>query len=117
VSLRRRYLAGLLLALTAQAVGILLVPAPYRADAAWGAVIALLIQGPLGWWVLRSIGRPRFQLVWTLGMGIRLAVIALTGIVLAPALHWDATTALGSMTVAMLMLLAAEVVTAMREHT
>ena len=117
MSLRRRYSAGLLLALTAQAVGILFVPPPYQANVAWGAVIALLIQAPLGWWVLRNIGRPRFQLVWTLGMGIRLAAIALTGIVLAPALHWDATATLGSMTGAMLMLLAAEVVTAMREHT
>jgi hypothetical protein len=117
VSLRRRYSAGLLVVLAVMAFGILLVPAAYRSDAAWGAAIALLIQGPLGWWVLRSIGRPRFQLVWTLGMGIRLAGVALMGVLLVPVLHWDMTAALGSMSAAMLMLLAAEVVTAMREHT
>ena len=113
----RRYSSGLLLVLMAIGLGILLVPDRYRDDAGWGAAIALLVQAPLGWWVLRSIGARRFQLVWTLGMGIRLAVVALTGVLLVPALHWDATTTLGSMVLTMLMLLAAEVVTAMREHT
>jgi hypothetical protein len=113
----RRYVAGLALVLGAGTALILLLPATLRMPASLGAVIALLIQAPLGWWVVRSIGTRRFQLVWTAGMGIRLGAVALTGLVLVPAAGWDATPVLGSMVIALLMLLVAEVVTAMREHS
>jgi hypothetical protein len=113
----RRYLTGLALVLGAGTALILLLPATVRAPASLGAGIALLVQAPLGWWVVRSIGTSRFQLVWTAGIGIRFAAVGLTGLLLVPAAGWDATAVLGSMVTALLMLLAAEVVTAMREHS
>jgi hypothetical protein len=112
-----RYSTGLGAIVLGGAVVILLLPPAQRPQAGLGATIALLLQAPLGWWVLRSIGTPRFQLIWTVSMGIRLLAVAATALVLIPWLGWDATAVLGSLVVALLMLLLAEAVTAVRENS
>ncbi len=48
--------------------------------------IALAVQGPFGWWVLRAVGTERLLLVWALGIGTRLAVVAACGATIAPRL-------------------------------
>lgn len=79
--------------------------------------LGLLVQAPLGWYTIRSVGTERFQLVWVLGMMIRLAMVALAGLVLVPALHWQLVPALAGLVVTILVLLVVEVLTVMRQHS
>jgi hypothetical protein len=48
--------------------------------------IALVVQGPLGWWLVRAIGTDRFLLVWAAGIAARLAVVAACALAIAPKL-------------------------------
>lgn len=91
-------------------------PTP-RKEVATGVLLGLIVQAPLGWWTVRSIGTDRFQLVWVLGMLIRLAVLAITGLVLIPVFGWRMVPVLGALVVTVLVLLLVEVMTAVREHS
>ncbi len=60
--------------------------------AVWIALLAsVLVQGPLGWWVIRSVGTQRFLLVWGLGVLGRLMLIGLLAAVVGPAYGLAAT--------------------------
>ncbi len=52
-----------------------------------------------------------------MGMMVRLALVVLAGLVLVPALRWQMVPALGGLVGAILVLLAVEVVTVMRENS
>ena len=108
---RGRYLSGLLLAALAAVVVVLAVPGDIRPEIAWATAIGLLIQAPLGWVTVRSLGTERFQLVWGLGMVLRLAAVALAGLILVPGLRWEMGPTLGALVATMLVLLVVEVVT------
>jgi heme A synthase len=111
------YVAGAA-AITAIGLAILLLISPEaRPEIAWGLGIAIALQAPLGWWTVRSIGAPRFQLVWSAGMMIRLAVVALAALVVAPAYRLEIEPLLGTLVGGMMALLMVEALTAMREHT
>jgi hypothetical protein len=98
-------------------IGIALALGPaVRREAIWGVVLGLVVQAPLGWWILRSIGTERFQVAWIAGILIRLGVVAIAGLVLIPAFGWRLVPALGALVATVLVLLLVEVVTAMREH-
>ena len=84
-----RYLAGLLVVATVGLAAVFTVSPDIRREVAWGIGVALLVQAPLGWWTVRSIGTDRFQLVWVLGMVIRLALVAIAGLILVPELRWE----------------------------
>ena len=77
----------------------------------------LLVQAPLGWWTLRSIGTEKFQSVWVGGMIFRFAVVAVAALVLAPVYRWDTGPVLLALVATLLVLLLVEAVTAMREHS
>ena len=49
--------------------------APYGGAGWGGGGVGLVLQTPLGWWAIQSIGTERFMAVWTLGMLVRLAVV------------------------------------------
>jgi hypothetical protein len=117
VTLGRRYLLGV--AVIGAAGGSLLpaVPEDVRAEAAWGLGTGLVLQTPLGWWALRSIGTERFLLVWVLGMLVRLSVVAIAGWVLLPVLGGRAGAMLGGMVAALVGLLLVEGFTAFQEHS
>ena len=80
-----RYAAGLAgVALAAAAAGAAL---PEHRTSVWVALgIAMLVQGPLGWWLVRSLGSERLLWVWGLGMVVRIALLAAAAWILAPGL-------------------------------
>ena len=86
-------------------------------ETAWGVLLGVVIQAPLTWLTLRSIGTERFQLIWVSGMLIRLAALAFAGLILVPALNWRMGPALGSLLGTLLALLLVEVVAAARAHS
>ena len=88
-----------------------------RTELAGGIALGFLIQAPLGWWTVRGLGTPKFQVVWALGMLIRLAMVALTGLVLVPALGWRMAPTLAGLVTTLLVLLGVEVLTVMRENS
>ena len=58
----------------------------------WVAVLAsIVVQGPLGWWVIRSVGTRRFLMVWGLGLLARLLLIGLMAVLVGPAFGLPAT--------------------------
>jgi len=84
---RLRYLAGLagIGALTA-AVSRGLAP-PARGALGLALVLAVAVQGPLGWWLIGAVGTARFLVVWGIGIGARVGLVAVTAFIIVPVLH------------------------------
>ena len=114
---RQRYLSGLATVAVFAAVGLAQASPAGRTELAGGIALGFLIQAPLGWWTVRSVGTPKFQAVWALGMLIRLAMMALTGLVLVPALGWLMAPTLAGLVTTLLVLLGVEVLTVMKENS
>ena len=112
-----RYLTGVAMVAAGGAVVAAAVPAADRAVVGWGIVIGLVLQTPLGWWAIRSIGTDRFMAVWGLGMLVRLTVVAVVGFAVLPVLGRRAGSMLGSMVGVLVALLLVEGVAALREHS
>ena len=112
-----RYLTGVVMVAAGGAVVAAVVPAADRAVVGWGIVIGLVLQTPLGWWAIRSIGTERFMAVWGLGMLTRLTVVAVVGVAVLPVLGRRSGPMLGSMVGVLVALLLVEGVTALREHS
>jgi heme A synthase len=117
VTLGLRYLAGVAGVAALGAVLVAVVPATDRAAVGWGVVVGLVLQTPLGWWAIRSIGTERFVVVWGLGMLVRFASVLVAGLVVLPVLGRRAGAMLGSMVGVLVALLLVEGVTALREHS
>jgi heme A synthase len=117
VTLGGRYLAGVAMVAAGGAALTALVPDTDRMPAGWGVVVGLVLQTPLGWWAVRSIGTDRFMAVWALGMLVRLAVVLVAGLVVLPVLGGRAGPMLGAMVGVLVALLFVEGVTALREHS
>jgi len=117
MSAGERYLSGLALTAALSAAVVGLTPPAIRIELARGMGLGLLVQAPLGWYTIRSVGTERFQLVWVLGMMTRLAMVALAGLVLVPALDWQLVPTLAGLVVTILVLLVMEVLTVMRQHS
>lgn len=112
-----RYVSGLLVVAIMGLVAVLTVSPQIRREVAWGIGLALAVQAPLGWWTVRSIGTDRFQLVWVMGMVIRLILVALAGLVLVPELRWELIATLAAIVATMLVLLVVEVVTVLGKNS
>jgi hypothetical protein len=117
VRLGLRYLTGVAMVAAGGAVVAAVVPAADRVVVGWGIVIGLILQTPLGWWAIRSIGTERFMAVWGLGMLVRLTVVAVVGFAVLPVLGGRAGSMLGSMVGVLVALLLVEGVTALREQS
>jgi heme A synthase len=117
VTLGLRYLAGVAGVAALGAVVTAVVPAADRAAVGWGVVVGLVLQTPLGWWAIRSIGTERFVVIWGLGMLVRFASVLVAGLVVLPVLGRRAGAMLGSMVGVLVALLLVEGVTALREHS
>ena len=112
-----RYFSGLLVVATIGLVAVFTVSPDIRREVAWGIGLALVVQAPLGWWTVRSIGTDRFQLVWVLGMVIRLVLVALAGLILVPELRWEMVATLAALVATMLVLLVVEVVAVLGKNS
>lgn len=110
------YLTGSVLVCGAGLVVALLADPATQSELLWGVGLAAVLQIPLGWFTIRSIGTNRFQLVWSSGMLARLAFVALTALVLVPANGWRLGSVLGALVITLVALLLVEAVTATREH-
>jgi hypothetical protein len=81
-----RYVAGVSAVVVLTIATALLVPVTAR-TAVWVALaIALVVQAPLGWWLIRNLGTERFLLAWAGGILARFATLALAGLVIVPRL-------------------------------
>ena len=55
---------------------------PQSRPGIWPALGAtVLVQGPLGWWLIRSLGTERLLIVWGLGIGARVALMGAFGLI------------------------------------
>ena len=117
MTLGRRYVTGVVLVALGAVLVSVLVPGAVRVPVVWGGAVGLLLQAPLGWWAVRSIGTERFVIVWGLGMLVRFTVVLLTGFVVQPALGRRTGPMLGNMVGVLVALLLVEGVTALREHS
>ncbi|HSB54467.1 MAG TPA: hypothetical protein VLD58_08925 [Gemmatimonadales bacterium] len=112
-----RYLVGTaVIALAAMAAGAV-VPGSWRPGWWLALGIALVVQAPLGWWLMRSIGTERFLAVWVLGILARLVTVGLTGLVIVPALGWPAAPALLALAGFLVASLALEGVVSALQHS
>ena len=113
----RRYALGLtLVALLAAAVTGFL-PEALRREARIALVLALAVQAPLGWWLVESVGTPRFLGVWVMGMLARLALVGIAGLVLVPALGFRAEGLLIPLALLLMVFVLLEGVVLMVQHS
>ena len=117
VTLARRYLVGVSMIAAGGAILVIAVPREVRAEVLWGVGTGLVLQVPLGWLALRSLGTEHFMLSWGLGTLVRFTSVAIAGLVIVPALGGAAGPMLGSMVGVLVALLLVEGVTAVREHS
>ncbi len=117
MTLAGRYVAGVGAVAVAGLGAMAVAPAESRPGMAWGLIVGLLLQAPLGWWTLRAIGTERFSMVWGLGILLRLAVVAIAAFAVIPALGDEAAPMLVTMVGILVALLLVEGVVAMREHS
>src|SRR5260370_28477675 len=76
VTAGRRYVVGIAM-VAAAGVGLSFGLPPAPRGAVWFALgLGLAGQGPLGWWVMYTIGTERLVAVWAGGMASRLASLA-----------------------------------------
>ncbi len=81
-----RYLAGAATVAAAALVLSFVLPPDDGPALRLALGIALVVQGPLGWWLVRAMRTQRFLLVWATGIAARLAVVAACGLVITPRL-------------------------------
>ncbi|MDQ3137000.1 MAG: hypothetical protein M3Q93_05375 [Gemmatimonadota bacterium] len=117
MTLARRYLSGVAGVAALGAVVTSALPPSDRAAAGWGAAVGLVLQTPLGWWAVRSIGTDRFMGVWGLGMLARFATVFVVGFLAFPVLGPRAGAMLGAMVAVLVALLLVEGATALKEHS
>lgn len=85
-----RYLAATaLLALLVGGAGTV-VPGSWQAGWWLALGITLVLQAPLGWAVVSSLGTDRFLAIWVAGILVRLVTVAVIGLVVVPKLGWSA---------------------------
>jgi len=113
----KSYVIGIV-AVTVLAVAMVLwSDAGVRTQVGWGVGVGLVVQAPLGWLAVQSIGTDRFMVIWGLGLMVRLAVLAIAGLAVVPLLGWSPGPALGAMVIVLVALLFVEGITAWQEHS
>ena len=117
MTLRGRYVAGVAAVAVAGLLAAAWLPEWARPGVLWGLAVGLLLQAPLGWWTLRTVGTERFLMVWGLGTLVRFGVVAVAAFTLVAAPEPMAAPMLTTMVGTLVALLLVEGAVAMREHS
>jgi hypothetical protein len=112
-----RYGLGYAITASLGAVAVLGTPPTLRREVGYGVLIGLVLQGPLGWWVVSALGTERFTLVWGIGILIRFAVLGLVAFVAVPLMGWAGGPVLLALVVTLVALLAVESFAAARHSS
>lgn len=83
------YLIGLALVAAIMAGVVLRFSQPSQPSGFAMIALGLLVQGPLGWWMIKSVGTPRFLGAWVIGIITRFALLAVAGLILFPLMRWS----------------------------
>ena len=83
------YLIGLALVAAIMAGVVLRFSQPSQPSGFAMIALGLLVQGPLGWWMIKSVGTARFLGVWVIGIIARFALLAVAGLILFPLMRWS----------------------------
>jgi len=89
VSVTSRYAVGLASVAAGTLALSFVLGGPEREAVLTSLGVTVTVQGPMGWWLVRSVGTPRFLMVWGLGLVVRIALLATVGWVVVPALGWE----------------------------
>ncbi|HUL02459.1 MAG TPA: hypothetical protein VLV16_04405 [Gemmatimonadales bacterium] len=103
-----RYVVGLGVVATVAFITSRVAAPEWRAPLITALVLACMVQAPLGWWLIRSIGRRRFLAVWGVGIAARVALLAVMALVVAPARGWPLEPALVPLALVLVALIAVE---------
>ena len=112
-----RYALGLVLVALLGAAVTALLPDAFRRGASLALLLALVVQAPLGWWLVQSVGTSRMPAVWVVGMLARLGLVALAGLVLVPALGLRAEGLLIPLALLLMVFVLLEGVVLMVQHS
>ena len=115
MSAGRRYALGLA-AVTVAAAGLIALLGG-GAERWLALAMAAVVQGPLGWWVVESVGKPRFLAVWVTGMLVRLALVGVAGLVIVPLAQLHAAAMLVPLVLLLVVLVLLEGVVLMGQHS
>ena len=85
----KTYLIGLALIAVLMAGIVLRFSEASRPSGFAMIVLGLLVQGPLGWWMIKAVGTSRFISVWVMGMLARFGLLAVAAFLIFPLLHWS----------------------------
>ena len=102
----RVYLLGLVLVAVGGFGVVILLPGKLESKLT-AVAVALLVQGPLGWWLVKSVGTPKFLRVWPIGILARFVVLGVMAMLVFPAFDWPLSPGLlllGGVLVALLFL-------------
>jgi hypothetical protein len=111
------YVGGLGLAAALGGVVLSMAAPGIRTELLGGMAIGFLVQAPLGWWHVRTLGTGRFQLVWGAGMLLRLLSVGVTALILVPIFRWQLAPTLGGLLGSIAILLFVEVLAVMRKSS
>lgn len=110
-----RYLLGMG-ALAICSLGLVAFAPPAWRPGLWVALgLAMLVQVPLGTWLLATLGSQRFLAVWVFGMLARLVLIGVAGLFLYPAFLPPAAPGLLTLVLLLMASLALEGLVLLRE--
>lgn len=110
-----RYALALLLVAAVAAALIALLAGGREGWLALG--LAAVVQAPLGWWLVESVGKPRFLGVWVTGMLARLALVGVMGLGIVPLLHLRAAAVLVPLVLLLTVFVLLEGVVLMGQHS
>ncbi|HET7378455.1 MAG TPA: hypothetical protein VFJ24_00295 [Gaiellales bacterium] len=82
----RGYALGVTVVAAAALALSLIVPPEARGAVRIATGLALVVQGPLGWWLVRALGTERLLWIWAAGIAVRFALVAASGLLVAPKL-------------------------------
>ena len=113
-----RYLAGLAaVAAATAAVSRALAPG-LRLPMTVALALALTVQAPLGWWLIRSVGTEtrRFLAAWAIGLAARVGLLGVAAVVVVPLGGWAPGVVLLPLAALLLALLGVESVVLLLGH-